>query len=348
LRVHGISHEHLSEKDLGDLKNIDQLTCSNSERSELVSFGPRPLLVTAPHSAYLVRDGDQPHRLEFHTAVIAQALSRILGGTLLTWSDAEQLRSKILWMLGRRCSLPDGALLDPKNRDPNFLRTVELDTNVWFQHMLTAARCWQTEFGSTGTILHVDVHGCRDPPQTPSHLTIGLGAMMMQAAEKGEARAEENVQIFGEALEAELGAVLETMKLKPKSKLVRVIPTSGETCGRFSGAWEIGTDRCTQSQQAIALAGFTHSVQLEMSKTLRLAFVNDAVAMTRFGHALRSAWVRAKASMSCRTLFYDHVNTIAVSFESHSMNDSMNLFSQECNQNQTRQEANVMVGSASH
>ena len=65
----------------------------------------------------------------------------------------------------------------------------------------------------------------------------------------------------------------------------------------FSGAWR-GTDRHTQSQQAVTFVGFSHSVQLELSKALRALLVADRTLLKGFAGALHSAWLQSKARKS--------------------------------------------------
>ena len=224
-----------------------------------------------------------------------------------------------------RFDIRDGFLLDPRNRDPNFLATSELQKNAWFQQIRKLSETWSLKFGIDLEMLHVDVHGCQDPPNTPSHLTVGLGAMCFHAIDLGDADAYEDAICFGNAVCRELSQVLaKAQGLRPRAALVRLaapgsmpcrieidrltedprIPLcfvalsfegpEDENCApRFSGAWRGG--RHTQSQQAIR-AGFTHAVQLELSKALRAILATDEILLSGFASALRAAWVQAKAA----------------------------------------------------
>merc|ERR1712217_501402 len=128
-----------------------------------------------------------------------------------------------------------GRFLDPENRDPNYLSTCELFRNPWFRQVLALTDGWGPEHK---TSLHIDVHGCRDPPGTPSHITLGLGAMH-QAAERGQSSfTVAHVEAFGMALATELKRALHNMDLRPHVALVRVaIPGGpGEEPQRFTGA----------------------------------------------------------------------------------------------------------------
>mmetsp|Transcript_789 Transcript_789/g.1972 ORF Transcript_789/g.1972 Transcript_789/m.1972 type:complete len:390 (+) Transcript_789:81-1250(+) len=319
LAVSKLWQELYEEEDLEDLEELDVLLAEAEEvhqgtegkwrqaRCELLSFGSRPVLVTAPHCMALLRDGQSPHLVEKHTVEIAAGLAQHLEGSCLAWAAKERRRTELLWRLSKRVNeerglqdIRDGHLLDPRNRDPNFLATWELETNSWFRHMRSKAEMWGPE------ALHVDVHGCQDPPNTPSHLTIGLGALCFRALETqktGNLEAFDSAMRFGQALCEELTLVLQKAHLaghlRPKAPLVRLAaPGPGdEDCPRFSGAWR--GNRQTQSQQAV-FAGFSHAVQLELSKALRAVLAADGVLLAGFGSALRTAWVQAKQSQRLR------------------------------------------------
>lgn len=290
----------VDRQELLDLVDQDN-TVPHRTRCELVEHGDRPVLVTAPHAIYVLRDGHTPHVMERHTSEIARAIAEELNCTSLQWTEEEQRRSKSLWDIADRAGVTEGALLDPRNRDPNYLSTDECVTNQWHKLMRRSAVGFLAAFGYGQAMLHIDVHGCRDPPETSSHLTIGLGAMLLQAEREGPA-AVARVEAFGAALKAELSAEvygLSFARLRPVPEPVSVLlPYGGDlsgSCARFSGAWPEETGRLTQSQQAVGLAGFTHSVQLEMSRSLRKA-LSDTKSARRFGNALRTAWAKAKRS----------------------------------------------------
>ncbi|OLP78442.1 hypothetical protein AK812_SmicGene41381 [Symbiodinium microadriaticum] len=285
-----LSEELYDEDDLEDLADLEVLVASAEEmlssgrpRCELVSFGPRPVLLTAPHCLALLRDGQSPHLVEKHTIEIASGCARFLNGSVLSWSALERRRTELLWRLSKRVNeergrfdIRDGFLLDPRNRDPNFLATSELKKNAWFQQIRKLSEAWSLKFGMDLELLHVDVHGCQDPPNTPSHLTVGLGAMCFHAIDLGDADAYEDAICFGNAVCRELSQVLaKAQGLRPRAALVRLAapgPEEENCAPRFSGAWRGG--RHTQSQQAIK-AGFSHAVQLELSKSLRAILATD-------------------------------------------------------------------------
>eukprot|EP00401_Gymnodinium_catenatum_P026991 CAMPEP_0117529030 /NCGR_PEP_ID=MMETSP0784-20121206/37623_1 /TAXON_ID=39447 /ORGANISM="" /LENGTH=460 /DNA_ID=CAMNT_0005325341 /DNA_START=66 /DNA_END=1448 /DNA_ORIENTATION=- len=276
------------------------------QRIETCEEGTQPVLVTAPHNIFLLRDGQPAHVMEEYTTLIAQRVARQLGGTYLVWSRAEQHRSELLWSLSNNSGQGNcgeaGSYLDPRNRDPNYLSTDEVTHNVWFKQMLGFAERASAQ-GSRDpinarscTMLHVDVHGCRDPPCTPSHLTVGLAAMRHEADRGRGPLTVARVEAFGRALEAELASVLRGLPLRPKAAtLVRVLlpslpADSEEPVERLSGAWRLALKRVTQSQQAVAFAGFSHSCQLELSKSLRRALIRESGATVRLAKALHAAW----------------------------------------------------------
>jgi hypothetical protein len=237
--------------------------------------------------------------MEEYTTLIAQRIARQLSGACLTWSRSEQYRSELSWSLARHQGHGDkdgdpGALLDPRNRDPNYLSAEELTQNLWFRQMSRIAEQWRETLGRARPILHIDVHGCKDPPCTPSHLTIGLAAMRHEADSARGPLSLARVEAFGAALEAELSSVLRGFDLRPRSALVRVLlpdfAASEDEIERLSGAWPPSLKRLTQSQQAVSFAKFTHSCQLEMSKALRRMLFKCDGAISRFAKALLKAW----------------------------------------------------------
>ena len=292
--------------DAEQLRKLDHTSCWLVPRSEL-QLGNQGILVTAPHSLALLRDGQAPHLKEGHTAEIAFGIAKHLDSCCLTWSFAERRRTELLWRLSRKINeqrgeMQNGQLLDPRNRDPNYLATGELQLNTWFQQMAQALEhCQKMTFEEQQEALHIDVHGCQDPPSTPSHLTIGLGAMCFHAVDLGDTEAFQDAVFFGEALYQEFYRVLTkahvSYRLKPASALLVRVQAPGpedDECPRFSGAWR-GTDRLTQSQQAVSL-GFSHAVQLELSKALRGLLVADRSLLKAFAGALHSAWLQSKMS----------------------------------------------------
>ena len=283
--------------DVWDLERLRELLEHDAApRCEVVQDGDQQVLLTAPHCICLRRDGEQPHLPEDLTGSIVRSMSQELRGASLSWTAMEQRRVALLWALDKRRTTAPGQLLDPRNRDPNYLATAELEGNAWFGQMLAIADLWRLGHGPERPLLHIDVHGCRNPPESPAHLTVGLGAMCLKAHEAG-GEALDRVRAFGAALEAELGAALADLRLKPHGDLVRVVvvPKQASTHARFSGAWAACEGRQTCSQQAVTFAGFSQSLQLEMSKALRLSLSRNKgykATLPRLCSGLMAAWAR--------------------------------------------------------
>jgi hypothetical protein len=268
----------------------------------LQAYGSCPILITAPHSIAVLRDKHPAHKPELHTSVIADHMGHALKGTTLQWSDLQQRSSEILWKLS-----DSGELLDPRVRDPNFLSEKEVASDPWHRKMRELAGEWRREFPEQ-PLLHIDVHGCKDPPATSSHLTIGLGAMLQHAESKmHKHQAAEKIRVFGDALKAELPHILAPMLIKTtkgkegqagERRLLQVVDGAAEGA-RFYGAWVPESGRYTQSQQAVLFAGFTYSIQLEISKALRGRLAKDRKATARLCNALRAAWTKAVRSSGC-------------------------------------------------
>lgn len=263
----------------------------NADKAVLEQHSLAPLLVTAPHNIVLIRDGKPPHRMEECTTQIAQTIAEFLGGASLTWSRREQYRTELRWSLVKCHGLTmlpgnGSGFLDESNRDPNFLSEDEVLGNEWFEKMLVASnRC-----RAHGASLHLDVHGCRDPPHHPAHLIIGLGALRQGASSPEELAA---VAAFGEQLSKSVAPVIEGLKLVPEAAPVRVlVPADPEEPPSLSGAWQPSCGRLTQTQQALRFARFTHAVQLEMSLSLRRALVRDKDSLSKFASSLWNAWTQ--------------------------------------------------------
>merc|ERR1712060_389458 len=105
----------------------------------------------------------------------------------------------------------------------------EIDSNVWSLEMMSVSSDWRKECGQDIRTFHIDVHGSNNPPESPAHLTIGLGAMCLKAHALG-AHAFQSVQHFSVSLEAALSAALENLDLLPANQFVRVVKL-GENTG---------------------------------------------------------------------------------------------------------------------
>jgi len=58
----------------------------------------------------------------------------------------------------------------------------------------------------------------------------------------------------------------------------------------FSGAWPPHTGRYTQSQQAVFFAGFTYSIELSLSLSVRRALASSRDACAQLAGAVWDAW----------------------------------------------------------
>ena len=278
-----------------------------ARRCSLVTLGGEAFLATAPHNVFLGRDGQRPHTLEEMTSALAMELARALRGSCLCWSREAQWHTELRFALGQRL-VAEGAkctseALDERNRDPNYLRPEELEGNPWFQKV----RLWVGDragaAAGTGHVLHVDVHGCMDPPRHPAHAMLGLGAMRQLAEGLPEGPeqdlARRRVASFAEALEGRvreaLGPVLATAGVQGEpAVLTGMVPTPPDV-STLSGAWPPELGRFTQTQQSVH-AGASHAVQLELGRTLRRLLARDAAAVRRLADALRDAWRSAVAA----------------------------------------------------
>lgn len=243
------------------------------EKLLVASYGSTPVLLTAPHSIHLLRDGCPAHMLEEHTAELATAMAQLLGGASLTWSPAERRWTRHLWALAAE------ALLDEENRDPNYLRVAEVQSNAWFLQM----RAIRQSFGGLrGPALLLDLHGSKDPPENSAHLFLGLGAMYEAAASDSDSS---QLEAFAESLVREVKPLICSLGLQP----LLAEPVKAVLKGQgFSGICERG--RLTQTQQAIQLAGFSHAVQLELSRALRRALAANTLSFQLLARALERAW----------------------------------------------------------
>lgn len=255
-----------------------------------------PILVTAPHGVHLLRDGFEPHLPENNTTEIAKNLAKAFSGTYLVWSPEELKRVQSLVALADACDVPRHQVLDPRNRDPNYLRTAELRGNPWHQLVLGLSDAWQL---SGSSMLHIDVHGCKTPAprEGGSHLTIGFGAMRAHAEDLGDDRLVLRVEAFAEDLKVNMEEALSGWIMpEPAIPLVGIVVSGkkGKSVPKFAGAWIFQPDRCTQTQQSVTFAGFSHAIQLEMTKALRSSLVKDETLLLKFSGAIRDAWVRSK------------------------------------------------------
>jgi len=229
--------------------------------------------------------------MEESTTLIADRIAQRLKGASLTWSRREQFRTELKWSLCKRrglCHLlgNECGLLDPSNRDPNFLKTTEIVENEWFHKMVFVRNRFKGESNGWEGCAHVDIHGCKDPPAHAGHLHIGMGAMR-QALKGSTPKDLRPVQELAIKLKVALTEVVMQLNLAPVSNAVSfILPLDVEQPPGLSGAWRPSLGRHTQTQQSISFAGFSHSIQMEMSLSLRKALVADSAACEKFADAI--------------------------------------------------------------
>jgi len=268
----------------------------------MVRFGDSPFLATAPHNIYLIRDGHPYHAMEGHTTVIAQHLVRDLDGGAICWTSAAQWRSEICYALGSRqrgagVATAVERALDASNQDPNYLEADKLGDNVWYHHM----ESWAARHGGGGggPALHVDIHGCQDPPHHSTYVILGFGAMRQHAEglplENGAQEAGfRHIQQFAQAIKKSAGEMLAGFFGRPPEEMVALRGLTSDTDAKkaedLTGARPLELNRFTQTQQSILRAGVTHAVQIEMGMSLRRKLAKNPEAISELGHAIYSAW----------------------------------------------------------
>lgn len=185
----------------------------------------------------------------------------------------------------------ESGFLDANNRDPNYLRTEEVCSNEWFMKMLEARGLWR-EHKRT---LHLDLHGCKDPPHHTAHLNIGLGAMSeREMGPEGVKYLDEFARIVTE----HIAPLIRELNLKPaiaadQPPVKFFYPREvGEVPQYFSGQCAEKV-RHTQTQQAITFCDFSHALQVEMSLALRRALKNDRDACDRLADGFLAAFQAA-------------------------------------------------------
>lgn len=286
----------------------DDKSAELNRRLVLSCMGSARVLVTAPHNVFLRRDGKEPHTLEEMTSFLALELARELQGSALCWSREAQWRTELCYALGQRRKALEMAAtvseaLDPENRDPNHLHMDELGGSTWFRNV----QAWTAEKSQVqgACILHMDVHGCQDPPKHPAHCMLGLGAMRQHAEALPVGSAEQQAAVqrliaFAYALRA-VGATLgPILGVEPSlaatiTGVIQPVDRRGKHVPSLSGAWPRERKRLTQTQQSVSHAGATHAVQVEMSRTLRHALVRQPGAAAQFAHAMLQAWEVSQA-----------------------------------------------------
>lgn len=270
---------------------------SADRKMESCIYGGCTVLVTAPHSIPLRRDGHAFHQIEEGSGVVARDLAKAMGGTCLAWHFDEVQLTLQLKSEAKKHGMTGQEILNPRNRDPNYLHQSEVRNNPWFSRIRILTSGWKHLYEQT---LHVDVHGCKDPPSeserdraagpcTEAHLTIGLGAMCARAHAVDSAEFDK-VAAFGKDLVARIEADMVGWGLSKGVPCARaVIPGKDGTETRFAGVCA-DPQRLTQTQQSVTYHSFTHAMQLEMSLEMRQKLKLDPSRSFQLGLTLKKCW----------------------------------------------------------
>ena len=160
--------------------------------------------------------------------------------------------------------------------------------------------------------LHIDLHGARDPAPDGHRAHIHLGLMAMKRSP--DPRVRDVCEKLRSALAAELAAwACELCDIAPAAGVVGRTAGSGPMLhgypvvqanpqGQLTGALDASAGRLTMTQQSV-LYGCSHSVQIELSHTVRGLFgkKNDKPCQrvrASFAHAIQRAWARVTAQPS--------------------------------------------------
>jgi len=226
---------------------------------------PSPILFTAPHSILLRREGHSDHKPERKTWELANyfAQAENLNAICLCWTPVEKQRVKE-WR-----SVTDEP--DDTNMDPNFTDVNELRVSPWTRKL----REVRARYTKRRPCLHVDMHGCRDPvPGSGAGSDIVVGLRAMERAGRSK-----EVDTLREMLELVFKYVL-------RDQSVNVRPQKDLT-GALDDRW------MTLTQQSLCLDGgsWTHSVQIEMSLSVRRRLSGSKPLATSVVQSIRLAWL---------------------------------------------------------
>lgn len=274
-----------------------------SAKACLVRAGPVRLLVSAPHSIVLAREGSAPQRAREYTGSIARIMADHAHGSSLTWGRDEHYQAEASWALACRRNkdhLPgnESGLFNTSNRDPHRLAPAELEGSEWQRQIRACIHSWEGDPGdeSPQSLVHWDVHGCPNPKGSDggrAHLTIGLGAL----SQCGDWMPGE-LEKLGERMKRKVGESIDSYNLLPAAPAVRiVIDSNAASDPPLSGAWAPHMNRKSLTQATMA-AGFTHSCHLEMSLALRQYFFKDQIDCQLFTDDLLQAFPSVKGRQS--------------------------------------------------
>jgi len=288
-----------------------------ARRCEILRCGQAPFIATAPHNIFLRRDGDKPHMREDFTGAIAQELARGVRGCALCWTKVVQWRTEFRYALTHRHKAQAAGdkksvdMLDASNRDPNFLHVDELPKNPWFCRL----EAWAADHRSADQCcqaLHVDVHGCQDPPKNPSHVIIGLRAMSqhVESLKQGPEReqAQHRLDVFGQMLKHKVASNLApaVAGIIALGDIVNVTGVGTSAGGNLyddvlTGGYPKSTKRRTLSQQSVLHVGMSHSLQLEISMLFRKVLFAEPATTRELGRTIQECWMESLKSGNCKS-----------------------------------------------
>lgn len=270
-------------------------------RVELHDYGSAGVVFTAPHGIYLFRDNDVPHKPEDWTTFIAKTCAEWTSGYALVWSESERLKSELT---RTACS---------SNRDPNYAiagwdcpddesgecTSVELP---WYTHL---RRVRADVDGAKHTTLHVDLHGRRDPnfdgsdPLGASDCDVGVGALESSHPALAKAITCRMPTAIANALSTATGDSV-CVRAGGGGVLDESHAFVVNDAPKLSGDWQKRGrhGRWTVSRMGCQL-GYT-SVQLELSRRLRLFLKDDVQALRLFATALVESFQEALDETLCK------------------------------------------------
>jgi hypothetical protein len=230
-----------------------------------------PVVVTAPHTLEVLRDGERFHKMESYTGTLSTRMARACGGGYVTWSEAERARVR---------AVTDGSgAPDASNRDPNHLLDEELAGSPWFAALVAASAA----AAGPAARLHVDLHGMNG--SHGADCILGTAAMERR---RGRDAAERFRAALGEALGPLLAEHSFVLSFGPDLQGDKY--RWGE--GRNNTLTQMSTDPDLWDVHS-PLPPFTHAVQVEMTLPLRKLLDRNKAARDAFARGLYDAFQRS-------------------------------------------------------
>ena len=314
-------------------------------RIHVEKYGQKPIIITAPHSILLHRDGNRLHLPEDHTFAIAMAIANVVKGTSVVWSRRERDKSLARMQIWRKAKakaengknkytrdeiaqIADAAVdIDWVNRDPNFLyheqqnpSESELNVNPWCNALQNMCKYYQIQQPNgnsnnnnnnnyqlnEGTNNMFHVDIHGKQNDGVSDLDLGLYCIAYDIEKRQKIR---------EALSFELNKIFKDTDFK-----VNAYPS------RFGGNWgqhfvtldaknsksrkkKVMDEGVHPSRLTLSSYSSTlnmHSVQLELSKRLRDHLIRDQLLLTKFGDAIEFVYRTITSSKQRSNAFAAH------------------------------------------